>query len=359
MLRDAIETIPAMAWIIGPDGAVQFRNRRWVEYTGLSQLGNAEEAGTIAVHPEDRDRIVRRLGASFASGEPFEEEVRIRRTDGEYRWFLTRAVPLRDKRGKVVKWYGAATDIQDRKRAEQLQADLAHTNRVSMLGELAASISHELKQPISAAVMDAQASLRWLNRDQPDLDQARRATAAIEKDGRLAADIIDRLRSLYKKTPPQRESVDVDEIIGEMILLMRSEANEHAVSIRTNPAADLPKITADRVQLQQVLMNLMLNGIEAMKETGGVLTVKTGRAEDGQVLISVSDTGVGLPAGRADEIFNAFFTTKSQGSGMGLAISRSIVESHGGRLWATSNDGRGATFHFILPTAVVDVPATI
>jgi PAS domain S-box-containing protein len=350
-LREAIETIPAMAWIAGPDGTVQFRNRRWVEYTGLSQLGKAEGVGTIAVHPEDRDRIVRRLDASFASGEPFEEEMRIRRTDGEYRWFLARAVPLRDRRGKVVKWYGVATDIQDRKRAEQMQADLAHTNRVSMLGELAASISHELKQPISATVMDAQAILRWLNRDQPDLDQARRATAAIVKDGRLAVDIIDRLRSLYKKTPPQRESVDVDEIIGEMVLLLRSEANEYAVSIRMDLAADLPTITADRVQLQQVLMNLMLNGIEAMQGTGGVLTVKTGRGEGGQVLISVSDTGVGLPDGKADEIFNAFFTTKPQGSGMGLAISRSIVESHGGRLWATSNDGRGATFYCTLPTA--------
>jgi signal transduction histidine kinase len=317
-------------------------------------LGKAEKVGTIAVHPEDRNRIERRLGASFVSGEPFEEEIRIRRTDGEYRWFLCRAVPLRDKRGKVVKWYGAAADIQDLKRAEQLQADLAHTNRVSMLGELAASISHELKQPISSAVMDAQASLRWLSRDQPDLEQVRRATAAIMKDGMRAADIIDRLRSLYKKTPPQRESVDVDEIIGEIVLLMRSEANEYAVSIRTDLAADLPKITADRVQLQQVLMNLMLNGIEAMKETGGVLTVKTERGEGDQVLISVSDTGIGLPAGRADAIFAAFFTTKPQGSGMGLAISRSIVESHGGRLWATSNDGRGATFHFTLPTEVME-----
>jgi len=258
-----------------------------------------------------------------------------------------------------VQWYGVATDIEDRKRAEQLQADLAHTNRVSMLGELAASISHELKQPISAAVMDAQASLRWLNRDQPDLDQARRATAAIVKDGRLAVDIIDRLRSLYKKTPPQREPVDVDEMIGEMVLLLRSEANEYAVSIRTDLAADLPKITADRVQLQQVLMNLMLNGIEAMKETGGVLTVKTARGEGSQVLISVSDTGVGLPPEKAGEIFNAFFTTKPHGSGMGLAISRSIVESHGGRLWAASNDGRGATFHFTLPTAGVEVSAEI
>ena len=350
-LREAIETIPAMAWIAAPDGAVQFRNRRWVEYTGLSQLGKVEKVGTFAVHPEDRDRIEHRMDASFVSGEPFEEEMRIRRTDGEYRWFLGRAVPLRDKRGKVVKWYGAATDIQDRKRAEQLQADLAHTNRISMLGELAASISHELKQPIAAAMANAQASLRWLNREQPDLEGARRSAEAIVKDEARAADIIDRLRSLYQKATSHREPVDVDEIIGEMVLLLRSEANEYAVSIRTDLAADLPKITADRVQMQQVLMNLMLNGIEAMKETGGVLMVKTGRGKGDHVLISVSDTGVGLPDGRADEIFNAFFTTKPQGSGMGLAISRSIVEAHGGRLWAKSNDGRGAIFHFALPNA--------
>jgi PAS domain S-box-containing protein len=357
-LSEAIETIPAMAWITGPDGAVQFRNRRWVEYTGLSQLGKAEE-GTIAVHPEDRDRIERRMGASFASGEPFEEEMRIRRTDGGYRWFLCRCVPLRDKRGKVVKWYGAATDIQDRKRAEQLQTDLAHTNRVSILGELVASISHELAQPITATINNAKASLRWLQRDPPDLTQVRKGTESIVEAGSFASEIIDRLRSLYKKAPPKRELVMVNEVIGEMVLLLRGEANEYAVSIRPDLAADLPKITADRVQLQQVLMNLMLNGIEAMKETGGVLTVKTGRDEGGQVLISVSDTGVGLPPERADEIFNAFFTTKPQGSGMGLAISRSIVESHGGRLWATSHDGRGATFHFTLPTAAVEVPAAI
>jgi PAS domain S-box-containing protein len=358
-LREAIETIPAMAWIAGPDGTVQFMNRRWVEYTGLSQLGTVGEVGKDAIHPEDLDRSVRRMGASFASGEPFEDEVRVRRADGEYRWFLNRGVPLRDNRGKVVKWYGAATDIQDRKRAEELQADLAHTNRVSILGELAASISHELAQPLTVTTANAKASLRWLQRDPPDLTEVRKGTERIMEAGTLASEIISRLRSLYKKTPPQRESVDACEIIGEMVLLLRGEANECAVSIRTDIAADLPKITADRVQLQQVLMNLMLNGIEAMKETGGVLTIKTVPGDGGQVLISVSDTGAGLPAGKADEIFNAFFTTKPQGSGMGLAISRSIVEAHGGHLWATSHDGRGATFHFTLPTAVVEVSAAI
>jgi PAS domain S-box-containing protein len=352
-LREAIETIPAMVWIAGPDWAVQFRNRRVVDYTGLPQLGKGEKGGAISVHPEDQDRIVRRLGASSASGEPFEEEMRIRRIDGEYRWFLCRAVPLRDKRGKIVKWYGAATDIQDRKRAEELQAELAHTNRVSTMGELVASISHELAQPITATTNNAKASLRWLQRDPPDLAQVRKGTESIVEAGIFASQIIDRLRSLYKKAPPKRELVTINEVIAEMVPLLRSKAYEYAVSIRMDLAADLPGIMADQVQLQQVLMNLMLNGIEAMKEAGGVLTVKTERSECGKVLISVTDTGVGLPAGRADEIFNPFFTTKPQGSGMGLAISRSIVESHGGRLWAASNDGRGVTFHFTLPTAAV------
>ncbi|WP_242617928.1 two-component regulator propeller domain-containing protein [Edaphobacter modestus] len=358
--RDTVETMPALAFVVDRRGNRTFFNRGWLEYTGLSSEQASGSGWEVAVHPDDLKRVTERWRESQMTGEPLDYEARLRGgSDGVYRWFQTRARPLRDNRGKIVKWCAVANDIEDRRHAEELQAELAHTNRVSTLGELAASISHELKQPICAAVTYAQTSLRWLNRDQPDLDEARRATAESVKDGVRAANIIDRLGSLFKKTPPQRESVDVDEIIGEIVLLLRGEANRYDVSIRTDLAADLPKITADRVQLQQVLMNLMLNGIQAMKETGGVLTVKTGPGEGGQVLISVSDTGVGLPAGRADEIFNAFFTTKTQGTGMGLAISRSIVESHGGRLWATSHDGRGATFHFTLPTAVVEVSAAI
>ena len=359
-LRDVIETMPTFAWTALPDGSVDFVNRHWQEYTGLSTEKSVGSGWEAAVHPEDLKRRAEKWRASVAGGAPFENEVRYRRAaDGQYRWFLARAVPLRDARGKIVKWYGVSTDIEDRKRAEQLQAELAHTNRVSTMGELVASIAHELAQPITATTNNAKASLRWLQRDPPDLTQVRKGTESIIEAGIFASEIIDRLRSLYKKSSPKRELVAINDVIGEMVLLLRGEANGYAVSIRTDLAADLPKITADRVQLQQVLMNLMLNGIEAMKETGGVLTVKTGRGEGGQVLISVSDTGVGLPAGRADEIFDAFFTTKLQGSGMGLAISRSIVESHGGRLWATSNDGRGATFHFTLPTAVVEASAKI
>src|SRR6202007_204728 len=247
--------------------------------------------------------------------------------------FQTRARPLRDNRGKIVKWCAVATDIEDRKDAEQLRADLTHASRVSTMGELVASISHELAQPLTVTTANAKASLRWLQRAPPDRPEQRKGTERIVEAGSLASEIINRLRSLYKKSAPKRELVAINEVIGEMVLLLRGEANEYAVSIRTDFAADLPKITADRVQLQQVLMNLMLNGIEAMKETGGAVTVKTERSECGQLLISVSDTGVGLPPGKADELFDAFFTTKPQGSGMGLAISKSIVESHGGRIW--------------------------
>jgi PAS domain S-box-containing protein len=358
--RDAVETMPALAFVADSKGNRTFMNRGWLEYTGLSPEEASVSGWEKTIHPDDLNRFTARWRASETTGQPLDHEARLRRgSDGVYRWFLIRAVPVRDKRGKILKWCGAATDIEDRKRAEQLQADLTHASRVSTMGELVASISHELAQPLTVTTAHARASLRWLQRDPPEVAEARKGTEKIIEAGAIASEIINRLRSLYKKSPPHRELVDAGEIIGEMILILRYEANEYGVSIRTNLAADLPKITADRVQLQQVLMNLMLNGIEAMKETGGVLTLRTERGDRGQVLISVSDTGVGLPAEGAAEIFNAFFTTKPQGSGMGLAISRSIVESHDGRLWATSNDGRGATFHFTLPTAVVEASATI
>jgi signal transduction histidine kinase len=209
-----------------------------------------------------------------------------------------------------------------------------------MMGELAASLSHELKQPIAAAITDAKTPLRWLARDQPDVEEAREAIMRTMKDGTRAAEIIDRLRFYKKGAPPEREVVDVNELAREMLVLLRSEANRYSIDVRTYLATELPKVTADRVQLQQVLMNLMLNGIEAMKDTPGELKIKLELDQDGQPLISVSDTGVGLPAEKTGHIFKAFFTTKPQGSGMGLAICPSIIESHGGRLWASgATDG--------------------
>jgi C4-dicarboxylate-specific signal transduction histidine kinase len=235
----------------------------------------------------------------------------------------------------------------------QAHANLAHVNRVTTMGELTASLAHEVNQPITAALTDANSCLRWLTRDRPDVEEAREAALRIVKDATRAADIISRIRLLFKKSAPQQELVDVNEVIRGMIVLLHSEAARYSISVRTELAADLPEVTGDRVQLQQVLMNLMLNGIDAMKDmnAGRELTIKS-EPENGQLLISVSDTGMGLPPKQADQIFNAFFTTKVHGTGMGLSISRSIAESHGGRLWAADKSPRGVTFYFTLPLRV-------
>jgi len=348
--RDAVETMPALAFVADTKGNRTFMNRGWLEYTGLSAEEASASGWEKTIHPDDLKRVTERWRASETTGEPLDYEARLRRgSDGVYRWFLIRAVPVRDKRGKIVKWCAVANDIEDRRHAERLQADLTHASRVSTMGELVASISHELAQPITATTNNAKASLRWLQRDPPNLTEVRKGTERIIEAGTFASEIIDRLRSLYKRASPKRELVAINEVIGEMARMLSTEARRHGVSIRTDMKDDLPMTVADRVQLQQVLMNLMLNGIEAITDAGGVVTVKSQWGEDGQIEISVNDTGPGLPLGDADQIFDAFFTTKPQGSGMGLAISRSIVESHGGRIWANGDGGRGATFHFTLP----------
>jgi signal transduction histidine kinase len=220
------------------------------------------------------------------------------------------------------------------------------------MGELTASLAHEIKQPIAAAVTDANTCLRWLTRDHPDVEEAREAASRMVKDTTRANDIISRIRLMFNKESSQRELLDINSVIQEMVGLVRNEANHYSISIRTHLAADMPSIMADRVQLQQVFMNLMLNGIEAMKDMngGGELTIQSQPAENGHLMVSVSDTGLGLPPQQADQIFNAFFTTKLNGTGMGLSISRSIIESHGGRLWAADISPRGASFHLTLPT---------
>jgi signal transduction histidine kinase len=242
---------------------------------------------------------------------------------------------------------------EERERLRQAQADLAHINRVTTMGELAASLAHEIKQPITAAAINAKTCLRWLARDEPDVSEAREAASRLVTDVTRAADIISRVTFLFKKGAPQHELVDVNELIREMIVLLRNEAARYSILIRSELAENLPKVMGDRIQLQQVFMNLMLNGIEAMKGMGaaGELTISSQYA-DNHLLVLVIDAGVGLPPHQEDQIFNAFFTTKIGGTGMGLSISRSIVESHGGRLWATANTERGTTFHLSLPVHV-------
>jgi PAS domain S-box-containing protein len=358
-LRDVIDTIPTITWSTLPNGATDLTSRYWLEYTGVSTEDSLGDGWKTAFHPADIAEHVEKWAASLATGKPFENEARVQRADGEYRWFLHRAVPLRDGHGTIVKWYGTAIDIEDRKQAEeerlrlrQLEGDLAHINRVSMMGELAASLAHDIKQPLTGAVMSANACLQWLRRDPPDMTEASEAASRMVSNVTRATEIIDRVQALFKRDTPERELVDVNDIAREMIALLRHTANRNSISIRTELDAALPTIAADRVQLQQVLMNLMLNGIEAMKDAGGELTLTSNRTDEGHILISVSDSGIGLPAHEAERIYEAFFTTKPQGTGMGLSISRRIIESHGGRLWASNNTGRGTTFQFSLPVNV-------
>jgi PAS domain S-box-containing protein len=308
------------------------------------------------IHPEDRGRLLEDVQKAVRERRDYDVELRIVLPDGAVRYIHGLGHPVFSSSGELVEVVGTNMDVTERKCAEealrQAQADLAHISRVTTMGELTASLAHEIKQPISAAIMDARTCLRWLRRDEPDVAEASEAASRIVTDVTRAAEIIGRISLLFKKGALQHELVDVNELIREMIALLRNEANRYSISIRTELAEDLPRVMADRVQLQQVFMNLMLNGIDAMKETtdGSELTIRSNNA-DGQLMISVSDTGVGLPP-EQDQIFMAFFTTKDNGTGMGLPISRSIIESHGGRLWAAGAPGRGATFQFTLPATL-------
>jgi PAS domain S-box-containing protein len=311
------------------------------------------------VHPDDQAKVREMTEKARREKAEYELDYRLIHPGGDTRDIHVVGHPVFNQSGDLVEYVGTVMDVTERKRAEeslrQAQADLARVNRMTTMGELTASLAHEVNQPIAAAVTNAKTCLRWLARDDPDLEEARAAAMRIVNDGRRAAEIVSRIRLLFKKGTPQQEPVDVNEIVREMIVLLRGEATRYTVSVRTELAAGLPQVMGDRVQLQQVLMNLIMNGIDAMKNMDGTrdLCVKSQREENERVLITVSDTGVGLPQQQADQIFNAFFTTKPHGTGMGLRISRSIIESHGGRLWAADNSPRGATFRFILPAATV------
>ena len=493
--RLIIDTVPAQLWTESPEGVVDFVNRRWVDYTGMTLEQAVGSGWTGMVHPDDIERVLSKWRTLISEGKPREIESRLRRSDGMYRWFLSRCCPLVDRSGRILGWYGSDTDIHDLKEAEeklrqseahlqeaqtlgrigswvfhvaagtvsaspelfrifgrdpwegqptkemfsdaryhlifpasihpedrpfaeesankakngtevreldyrivlpdgavkyvhsvahpvldrsgnvveyigtimdvterkladealrQTQADLARVSRVTTMGELTASLAHEVNQPIAAAVTSANSCIRWLAADVPNLDKARAAAARIVKDGTRAAEIISRIRVLFQKGSFQLELVDVNEVIEEMIVLLHGEAMRHSISVQAELTADLPLVMGDRVQLQQVMMNLMTNSIDAMKSVDGTreLAIQSQRAGNEQLLVSVSDTGVGLPPQQAEQIFEAFFTTKPHGTGMGLRICRSIVESHGGRLWTANNSSRGASFYFTLPTKV-------
>ncbi len=351
-LRITIETIPAIVSCARPDGTVDFISHKWLDYIGRSR----EEivgAWQSTIHPEDLDRVLNSWQAALATGEPLEMETRYRRADGTYRWFLVRAAPLRDDKGNIVKWYATVFDIEDRKRAEEklreAQADLAHVSRVTTLGEMAASIAHEVDQPLSGVVINAKACLRFLTGAAPNLDEVRDGLQAIARDGRRASDVIARIRALARRTVTEKGPLDINEVIREVVALAEGAVRRMGARLRTELAGDLPRVLGDRVELQQVVLNLLLNGLDAMHAVAGSpreLVVSTQREARNRVRVAVQDTGCGIDPQLAERIFEAFYTTKRDGLGMGLLISRSIVEQHGGRLWAAPNDGPGTTFYF-------------
>ncbi len=353
-LRLVIDTIPVLVWSKLPDGSADFLNQRFREYTGLFMEEGLGEGWLEAIHPEDPASSIDEWRAAFVAGRPFEFEARLRRADGEYRWFLFRGEPLRDEVGKIVKWYGTTTDIEDRKQAEwslqEAQEGLAHVTRLTTMGELVGAIAHEVNQPIAAIVTNANFCLRQLASAAPNPDKLREAISEIVNDGTRASAVISRIRALLQKGTRNRVGVDINQMIQEVSILLRNELARNRVSLSTDLASDPPRVSGDHVLLQQVLINLIINAIEAMraiKRGPRELLIKSA-GDDHEVSIQVKDSGTGFDLQQAQRIFEPFFTTKSEGIGMGLSISRSIVESHGGRLWAESGP-TGALFQFTLP----------
>jgi PAS domain S-box-containing protein len=356
-----IDAIPALVWCALPDGSAEFFNRRWLDYAGLTAKQAKGWGWRATIHPEDLEKLMDRWRAALAAGKPRECEARLRRFDGEYRWFLLRAEPLCDDRGNIVKWYVTNTDIEELRRSEDAlrgaQSELARVARLTTMGELAASIAHEVNQPLGAIVANGDAALRWLDRDRPDLDRVRASVSAMIDGANRGSAVIVRIRGLAKKSAPRRVPLLINDVIEEATLLMEREMLATDVSLRLELSSTLPPVRGDKVELQQVVINLIMNALEAMSPVAHhrrILTVSSNTAEADAVSVSVADTGVGLEPGTASHIFESFFTMKPDGVGMGLAICRSIIEAHGGRISVSGNAGPGATFQFTLPSGRED-----
>jgi PAS domain S-box-containing protein len=368
-LQRVIDTIPTLAWCNLPDGPNEFLSRSWHAYTGLSPEQAHGWGWTVAFHPEDLPPLMEKWQKMLISGDSDEIEARLRRHDGVYRWFLIRAQAFRDNSGRIVRWYGTSTDIEDRKRAEEAlgaaQSELARVTRVMTMGQLTASIAHEVNQPLSGIITNASTCLRMLSADPPNIDGARETVRRTIRDGNRASDVITRLRTLYSKKEPSLDPMELNEVTREVIALSSTEIQRSGVTLLQEYADDLPPAIGDRIQLQQVILNLLRNAADAMSTVDDrprELLIRTERDEGNQVRLSVKDSGVGFTPQVGGKIFEPFYTTKTDGMGIGLSISRSIIEAHQGRLWATSNDGPGSTFSFAIPCApegLADVEAHI
>jgi len=349
-----IETIPALVWSAAPGGELTYVNRRVLEYTGATLETLAKDGWTNFIYPDDFEPTVSAWSHSVATGQQHEIQYRLRRWDGEFRWFHVLGQPARDSEGRITRWYGLLIDIDDRKKIEEAlrttETRLSRATQIATVGELAASIAHEVNQPLAAVVANGHACLRWLSAQPPNLSKAREAVERIVRDGKEAGEVVRRIRALFKRANVEKTILELNEIIREVLGLLQSETLKRRVTVETDFDRGLTPVAGDRVQLQQLTLNLLLNGIEAMDpvlDRPRKLFVRSRCQGRDSVLVEIRDCGVGLKD--PDKVFDAFFTTKENGMGMGLAICRSIVEAHNGRLWAASGEGAGTTFSFTLP----------
>lgn len=356
-LQQIVSSIPGLTWSSDGTGATTYWSQQYLDYSG-AQLEDVLGFGFANyMHPDDRDPIIALWGEIIAAGTAGEAELRLRRADGQYRWFLIRACPFFDNDGNLTQWFGVNVDIENRKRAEedlrQTQNDLAHVTRMTTMGELAVSIAHEVNQPLMAIVTNAGACLRWLDGGQTDIAMARQAAERIVRDGHRAGDIITSVRNLARKTAPRMERVHLEQVIQVVFDLLQGELKRHDVSAKAQLEDEATIILGDSTQLQQVVLNLVMNAVEAMAGANAGnrrLAVRVER-RDGEALVTVADTGPGLGTDDPDRLFEAFFSTKAEGIGMGLSICRSIIEAHGGKIGAANNGARGSVFSFSLPLA--------
>jgi C4-dicarboxylate-specific signal transduction histidine kinase len=376
-LQPFLNLLPAYAWFAAPTGALIFVNKRTADYLSLPNdhplrfgidIGAKWDDWVPLLHPEDQEEARKYWSNCLRTGEAGEHSYRVRSAQGDYRWFLSRFEPLRANDGALLLWIGATLDVEERKRAEralrqeqerlrQLESDLAHMNRLSMMGELAASLAHEIAQPLATARNNARAAMHFLDRSPTDLGEIREALACVVDDADRAGDILDRIRDHIKKAPPRKDRVDLNKAITDVIALAQGAIFKNRVTVETYFTEGLSDIRLDRVQLQQVVLNLILNAVEAMgsiAEGARELSITTKQYEAGDVLVAVRDSGPGIDPGCLARVFDAFYTTKSSGVGMGLSICRSIIDAHGGRLWAEPTEPRGVVFQFTLPSVEKD-----
>jgi PAS domain S-box-containing protein len=352
--RLLVESIPHHVWSYRPDGSMGYWNQRVIEYTGRTQ-DDLRHGGYEGVHPDDVERVKAAWQVAWEHGTEFEEELRVRGRDGGYRRFVCRGVPIKDEAGRPIEWFGTDTDVEARRQAEEAlrkaQADLSHITRLTTMGELAASIAHEVNQPLAAIVANGHACMRWLAAEPRNLAEAQAAIQRMVRDANRAGEVVSRIRGFLRREE-SRAAMDINRVVREAIDLMQHEVWTQGVSLHFEPAAGLPAVMADRIQMQQVTLNLMMNALEAMAaatDAPRLLNLRTDIGNDATVMVTVRDSGVGLDPAHRERVFDAFHTTKPRGMGMGLTISRSIIESHGGKLWATANPDRGETFRFTVP----------